>query len=177
MLNIRRADAADVALLLQLIQELADYERMPNAVVATTNDLLRDGWGPAPKFRCVIAEWRNEGGAEAPGWHTAGFALFFYNYSTFHGSSGLYIEDLFVRPEFRRRGIGKALLAYLAELALREFCSGLQWQVLDWNTSSIEFYKRLGAHFTKEWLTMRLDGGPLQKLAMSDFQSGLNPGV
>lgn len=165
MLKIRPATSADVPLVLQLIRELADYERMPNAAVATADNLLRDGWGQEPKFRCVIVEWQDKSDSDAaPGWHTAGFALFFYNYSTFQGRPGLYVEDFFVRPAFRRKGIGRALFIHLAQLALSERCGQLQWQVLDWNAPAIEFYKSLGAHFTQEWLTMRLPGKQLEKL-------------
>src|SRR5215471_3358311 len=109
MLTIRKATAADAALILDFIHRLAEYEREPNAVVATEADLLRDGFGPEPKYRCVIAEWNN-----AP----AGFAFFFYNYSTWRGRPGLYLEDLFVLPEMREKGIGKALLEHLAQIAL-----------------------------------------------------------
>lgn len=168
MLKIRPATFEDVPLILQLVQELADYERMPHAALATADDLLRDGWGPEPKFRCVIAEW-NESDA-AVEWRTAAFALFYYNYSTFRGQPGLYLEDLFVRPTFRRKGIGKALFIYLAELALREHCGRLQWQVLDWNIPAIDFYKSRGAYLMDEWLTMRLEGKALEKLATAEVQ-------
>ena len=167
MLKIRPATSADVLLVLRLIRELADYERMPNATVATTDNLLRDGWGPEPKFRCVIAEWNDK--FTTPEWHTVAFALFFYNYSTFQGRPGLYVEDFFVRPAFRRKGIGKALFIHLAKLALSERCGQLQWQVLDWNAPAIEFYKSLGAHFTQEWLTMRLQSKQLEKLATDEL--------
>jgi GNAT superfamily N-acetyltransferase len=154
MLRIRPAVAGDVPLLLQLIAELAQYEQKPGAAQATAADLLRDGWGPEPKFRAVIAEWK-----------PAAFALFFYNYSTWQGRPGLYLEDLFVRPAFRRRGIGQALLTHLAQIAVQEHCGRLQWQVLDWNTPAIEFYQSLGAELMSEWLTMRVEGEALQRLA------------
>src|SRR5947208_14162068 len=136
MLTIRPATKADVGLILHFVRELADYERESQAVKATEADLERDGFCAAPKFRVVIAEWESE---------PAGFALFFYNYSTWQGGPGLYLEDLFVRPVFRGQGIGKALLAYLARVAVDEGCGRLVWAVLDWNTPAIEFYKSLGA--------------------------------
>src|SRR5437588_5908675 len=135
-LTIRPATSADVALIVSFIRELAEYERAPEAAVATPADLLRDGFGAEPKFRVVIAEWNGQ---------PAGFALFFYNYSTWQGRAGLFLEDLFVRPAFRGRGIGKALLVHLAQIAVKENCRRLEWQVLDWNTSAIDFYTSLGA--------------------------------
>lgn len=142
--------------MLELIRELATYEREPQAAVARPEDLLRDGFGPEPKFRAVIAEWSGE---------PAGFALFFHNYSTWQGRPGLYLEDLFVRPRLRDKGIGRALLVYLAKLAVRENCGRFQWQVLDWNQPAIEFYEALGAKKLGEWITMRVEGEALGKLA------------
>jgi len=156
MLNIRSATVNDVGLILQFIRDLAEYEREPQAVTASEADLLRDGFSSEPKFRVVIAEW---------GGKAAGFALFFYNYSTWLGRPGLYLEDLFVRPEFRAKGIGKALLLHLARLAVEENCGRFQWQVLDWNTPAIKFYESLGAKVMKEWLTMRVEGEALIRLA------------
>ncbi|SPE21723.1 Acetyltransferase [Burkholderiales bacterium] len=156
MLTIRPATSADVPLMLGFIRELADYERDPQAAVATAADLLRDGFGPEPKFRVDIAEWAGE---------PAGFALYFWNYSTWQGKPGLYLEDLFVRPRFRGKGIGKALLVHLARVAVKNNCGRLVWQVLDWNTPAIEFYKSLGAETMKEWLTMRVTGEALVRLA------------
>ncbi len=155
-LKIRPASAGDVPLILSFIRELAEYERAPEAAVATPEDLLRDGFGANPKFRVVIAEWEGQ---------PAGYALFFYNYSTWQGRPGLYLEDLFVRPAFRGRGIGKALLIHLAQIAVRENCGRFVWAVLDWNQPSIDFYESLGAKVLKEWLTMRVEGDALQKLA------------
>jgi len=156
MLSIRNATAADAALILDFIRRLAKYEREPNAVVATEADLVRDGFGPNPKYRCVIAEWDN-----AP----AGFAFFFYNYSTWRGQPGLYLEDLFVMPEMRGKGIGKALLKHLAEIALRENCYGIRWMVLEWNDPALKFYESLGAEVLGEWETMLLWGAALEELA------------
>jgi len=147
---------ADVPLILEFIRELAEYEREPQSAVATAADLLRDGFGPEPKFRVDIAEWSGE---------PAGFALYFWNYSTWQGKPGLYLEDLFVRPRFRGKGIGKALLVHLARVAIKNNCGRLVWQVLDWNTPAIEFYKSLGAETMTEWLTMRVTGKALVRLA------------
>ncbi len=156
MLNIRRAERNDVGIILKFIQALAGYEHLSGEVVATEQDLLRDGFGAEPKFRCVIAEWD-----QTP----AGFALYFYNYSTFQGRPGIYLEDLFVDPQFRGKGIGKALLLQLAQIAVRENCGRYVWQVLDWNTPSIEFYQSLGAKMMHEWLTMRVEGAALKNMA------------
>jgi len=145
-----------VPLILEFIRELAEYERDPQAAVATAAGLLRDGFGPEPKFRVDIAEWSGE---------PAGFAFYFWNYSTWQGKPGLYLEDLFVRPRFRGKGIGKALLVHLARVAVKNNCGRLVWQVLDWNTPAIEFYESLGAQAMKEWLTMRVTGEALVRLA------------
>jgi GNAT superfamily N-acetyltransferase len=149
MLKLRPATREDVPLLLQLIRDLATYEREPEAVVATEASLLRDGFGPEPRYRAIVAEWDSE---------PAGFALWFFNYSTWLGKPGLYLEDLFVRPAMRGKGIGKALLCELAAVAVREGCGRFQWQVLDWNEPSIRFYEGLGAKTMKEWSTMRVEG-------------------
>ncbi|GAC1538483.1 MAG: GNAT family N-acetyltransferase [Myxococcales bacterium] len=149
MLTLRPAKPLDVPLLLELIRELAAYEREPDAVVATEASLLRDGFGPAPRYRALVAEWDGT---------PAGFALWFFNYSTWLGKPGLYLEDLFVRPALRGKGIGKALLCELAAVAVREGCGRFQWQVLDWNEPSIGFYESLGARAMTEWRTMRVEG-------------------
>lgn len=156
MLTIRPATADDVPLILEFIRELAEYERDPQAAVATKADLLRDGFGQEPKFRVDIAERSGE---------PAGFAFYFWNYSTWQGKPGLYLEDLFVRPQFRGKGIGKALLVHLARVALKNNCGRVVWQVLDWNTPAIEFYESLGAQTMKEWLTMRVTDEALVRLA------------
>jgi diamine N-acetyltransferase len=157
MLRIRQALPEDIPLIVQFIRELAEYEKEPHQAVATEQDIRRDGFSANPKFRVVIAEWSG---------HPAGFALFFYNYSTWLGRAGLYLEDLFVRPAFRGRGIGNSLLAHLAKIAVDEGCGRFEWQVLDWNTPAVEFYKELGARVMEEWSTMRLTGEPLRKLAI-----------
>ena len=157
MLNIRRASADDIPLILQFIRDLAEYENAPDQAVATPEDLLRDGFSENPKFRVLLAEWDGE---------AAGFALCFYHYSTWVGRPTMFLEDLFVRPRFRGKGIGKSLLLRLARMAVEEGCGRFEWQVLDWNTPAIEFYKSLGATIMKEWLTMRVSGDALKKLAL-----------
>jgi GNAT superfamily N-acetyltransferase len=162
MLRIRPAVPEDADLIVQFIRELAEYEREPQAAIATAADILRDGFGQEPKFRTLIAEWDGR---------PAGFALFFLNYSTWLGRPGLYLEDLFVRPEFRGNGIGKAMLRELARIALEENCYGMKWQVLDWNSPAIDFYVALGAKLQKEWLSVRIMGEPLRALAEEVTQS------
>jgi GNAT superfamily N-acetyltransferase len=158
MLRIRLATPNDVPFILQLIRELAEYEKAPEQAIATEEDLRRDGFSGNPKFRVLIAEWDG-----AP----AGFALFFNNYSTWLGRAGLYLEDLYIRPEFRGHGIGKALLIRLAKIAVEEGCGRFEWQVLDGNAPAIEFYKSQGASVLDEWLTMRVSGENLKNLASS----------
>ena len=156
MLRIRDAVASDVPQILALIRELADYERMPHEVKATEADLLRDGFSGTPRFFVAMAEWEGT---------PAGFALWFFNYSTWQGRPGIYLEDLFVRPSFRGRGIGKALLVHLARRALAEECGRFQWQVLDWNAPAIGFYETLGAKALKEWITMRVSDEAIARMA------------
>lgn len=154
--TIRSATPADAPQILALIRALAAYERAPDAVVATEEGLLRDGFGPQPYFFCLIAEHDGQ---------TAGFALYFFNYSTWMGRPGIYLEDLFVQPELRGRGIGKALLARVAAIARDKGCQRLQWQVLDWNTPAIDFYRAMGGEFLDEWRNVRLDGEAIARLA------------
>ena len=156
MLNIRPATALDVPLLRQLIIELAEYERSKNAVAATEADLLRDGFGSDQRFRALIADWHNQ---------PAGYALFFAFYSTWEGRPGIFLEDLFVREAFRRKGIGKALLSTVAQLAQAEGSFGLRWEVLHWNQPSIDFYKSLGADFLDEWRMVLLRKEAMTRLA------------
>jgi GNAT superfamily N-acetyltransferase len=156
MLRIRLAIREDAPLILELIRGLAEYERAPDAVVATEADLVRDGFSGSPKFHCVLAEWNGK---------SAGFAFYFFHYSTWIGRPGLYLEDLFVRPELRGNGIGRALLTHLAQVAVRENCYAMRWQVLDWNQPAIDFYERLGAKVMREWLDVRVSGEALRKLA------------
>jgi GNAT superfamily N-acetyltransferase len=156
MLSIRPATVNDATLLKTLIRELAEYERLSHEVVITEEDVLRDGFGARPKFRAIIAEWDGQ---------VAGYALFFEVYSSFQGRAGLLLEDLFVRSQYRARGIGKALLAHLADIALREKYSYLRWEGLDWNAPAIEFYKKLGGVFLDEWKTVFLLEGALRAVA------------
>ena len=160
MLNIRPATPADVPQILSFIRDLATYEREPDAVHATEADLLRDGFGPTPRFHCLIAEL-----PQACHSVPVGFALYFHNYSTWRGHTGIHIEDLFVRPEHRGKGIGKALLTRVAAIAVEEGCHRLQWDVLEWNTPAIGFYEQLGAKMLMEWRTMRVNQEALPALA------------
>jgi GNAT superfamily N-acetyltransferase len=163
---IRSATAADVAQILAFIRALAAFEREPAAVVATEEGLLRDGFGPNPYYSCLIAEHDGQ---------PAGFALFFYNYSTWMGRPGIYLEDLFVLPEFRGRGIGKALLQRVAAVAVEKGCQRLQWEVLDWNTPAIDFYSAMGAEFLDKWRNVRLGAEAIQWLAESAGENDLPP--
>jgi GNAT superfamily N-acetyltransferase len=158
MLQIRKAEASDVPTILSLIRELAAYEKEPEAVVATEQGLLRDGFGPEPRFHVLLASWEGE---------PAGFAFYFFAYSTWRGSPVLYLEDVFVRPEHRRRGMGIGLMRSLAKIAVESACERFVWQVLDWNEPAINFYKSIGARALPEWVTMRLDGEALQAFARS----------
>jgi GNAT superfamily N-acetyltransferase len=153
--SIRSATEADVPLILQFIRDLAIYEKLEHKVIATEETVRRTLFGN-PRFAEVVF-------AEADG-KEVGFALFFHNYSTFLGQPGIYLEDLFVKPESRGRGIGKALLAHLAKLARERGCGRLEWAVLDWNTPSINFYKSLGAVPLSDWIVFRLTGEALEKL-------------
>jgi len=155
-MTIRSATPADVPTILRFIHELALYEREPDAVIATEADLLRDGFGPTPRFWALIAE--HDG---AP----AGFALYFTSYSTWRGHHGIRLEDLYVTPSLRGRGIGKALLVRLAQIAVEQGCPRLEWDVLEWNAPAIAVYERLGASILTEWRIMRLQGEALQTLA------------
>ena len=159
-LNIRPATPADIPQILAFIRDLATYEREPDAVHATEADLLRDGFGPTKRFDCLMAGL-NESGKTIP----AGFALYFHNYSTWRGHAGIHIEDLYVNPEHRGKGIGKALLTSVAAIAVAEGCSRLQWDVLEWNTPAIGFYEQMGARMLMDWRTMRVTGEALPSLA------------
>lgn len=155
-LSIRPAAPADASLVFAFIRELAEYEKLANAVTTNETEIASALFGENPRVFCDIAEWNGK---------PAGFALWFYNFSTFRGRHGIYLEDLFVRPEFRGEGIGKALLANLAKRALREGCARVEWWVLDWNEPSIAFYKSLGAVPMDEWTVFRLTSDALEKLA------------
>jgi GNAT superfamily N-acetyltransferase len=167
-LQIRPATPADIPEILAFIRELASYERERASAIATPANLLRDGFGPTPRFHCLIAEAPSTDNQQPTTSNLptpVGFALYFYNYSTWRGHTGIYLEDLFVRPPFRGKGIGKALFATVAAIAVAEGCPRLEWAVLDWNTPAIDFYHSLGATALTEWTTMRLSGSPLAALA------------
>jgi GNAT superfamily N-acetyltransferase len=155
-LSIRRARRTEAGVVFSLIRELAEYEKLLHEVEATEAMIADALFGENPRLFCDIAEWNGE---------VAGFAVWFINFSTFSGRAGIYLEDLFVRPALRGKGIGKALLAHLAKECVANGWSRLQWSVLDWNTPSIEFYKSLGAVMVDEWMLCRLGGPALNALA------------
>ena len=159
MLRIREGVSEDIPLILSFIRELAVYERAPDSVSATEDDLRRDGFKANPRFRAIIAEWDGQ---------PAGMAFFFHHYSTWKGRPSIHLEDLFVRPEFRSKGVGKALMVHLARLAVQENCYGMRWEVLDWNTPAIEVYQRLGGRFREHWRVMQLVGEDLDRLAQAE---------
>lgn len=156
MLFIRPATPNDARLLTAMVRELAEYERLDHELRCSEEDIARDGFGPAPKFRAVIAEWNGQ---------PAGYALFFEFYSTFQGRPGLFLEDIYVRPEFRKNGIGRALFAHVASVAWNESYFCMRWEVLDWNTPAIDFYKKMGAVYMDEWKPACLIGDALQAVA------------
>ncbi len=157
MTRIRPATAVDIPLMHSLVRALAEYEREPHSVQITEEQLLRDGFGPQPYYECLIAEEDAQ---------PAGFALYFPIYSTWQGPS-LHLEDLFVLPEFRGKGIGKALLNQVAAAAVKRGCARLQWDVLEWNHPAIHFYQSIGAVMLPDWRRMRMTGEALQTLAAS----------
>ena len=154
MLSIRPAEVSDVPLLNILIHEFAEFERLP--ITVTEEDLLRDGFGEQPRFRVLMAEWNGQ---------PAGYAIFFDYYSTFDGRAGLFLEDVYVRDVYRGKGIGKSLLAHIAVIARKEHCFGVRWQVLDWNTPAIDFYRKLGATFLDDRRNVSLHGDALERVA------------
>src|SRR6202022_389614 len=157
-LEIRPARATDVPVILQLIRDLATYERAPNEVTATEKGLTEVLFGEKPAAEVLLA-FENE--------TAVGFAVFFHNFSTWLGRPGLYLEDLFVRPEDRGKGYGRALLIHLAKIARERACRRMEWAVLDWNEPAIEFYHKLGAKPMNEWTVFRLTGDEIAKLADS----------
>ena len=159
VLSIRPATVDDVALIRALIGELAEYERLAHAAVATDDGLRDQLFGAHPGAEVLIGEVDGE---------PAGFALFFHNFSTFLGKRGLYLEDLFVRPAFRGSGLGKHLMATLARIAVQRDCGRFEWSVLDWNAPAIGFYRTLGATGLDEWTVQRLEGDALHALASHD---------
>ena len=154
-LAIRSATAADAALIVRLIMDLAVYEKLEHEAIAREADILRELFGASPKVFCEIAEWDGE---------AVGFALWFYTFSTFLGRHGIWLEDLFVKPAMRGHGIGKGLLVDLAKRCVRENLGRLEWAVLDWNEPSIEFYRSQGAVFMDDWRRCRVTGEALNTL-------------
>jgi len=152
-IRIVPAQASDVPIILEMIKALAEYEQLTHEVVATEDDLRQSLFGPRPAGEVVLAY-----AGDTP----IGFALFFHNFSTFLGRHGLYLEDLFVVPEWRGKGVGKQLLAHIAAIAESRKCGRMEWAVLDWNESAIAFYRRMGAHVLDEWRLCRLTGHELR---------------
>jgi GNAT superfamily N-acetyltransferase len=161
--SIRPAVPSDVPLILALIKELAEYERLLDDVTATPELLNKALFGARPVAEALVAEDAGE---------ALGFALFFHNFSTFLGRPGIYLEDLYVRPHARRRGIGRALLARLAQLARERECGRLEWSVLDWNEPAIRFYRKIGAQPMDEWTVFRVTGDALERLASGEMAEG-----
>lgn len=159
LVSIRPATPEDAPLILQLITELAEYERLAHTVMTTVDGLREQLFGPQPAAEVLIGEV--DGAA-------AGFALFFHNFSTFTGKRGLYLEDIFVRPSFRGSGLGKQLMAALARIAVQRDCARFEWSVLDWNAPAIAFYRAIGAQGMDEWTVQRLQGDALHALAARD---------
>ena len=157
-LNIRIAEEKDISLIFNFIKDLAEYEKLSDTVIANEETIFNSIF-VKKSAEVVIAEYDGT---------PVGFAVFFHNFSTFIGKPGLYLEDLFVKPEFRGKGFGKALLVYLAKLAVERDCGRFEWSVLNWNTPAIEFYKSLGAKPMDEWTVFRLSGLELNKLADND---------
>jgi GNAT superfamily N-acetyltransferase len=156
MFTLRPAAPADVPVIRHLIRELAEYERLLPEAVVTEADLRASLFGPRPFAEVLLAE---------TGPNVAGFALFFHNYSTFLGKPGLYLEDLYVRPEFRRRGLGTMFFRRLAALAIERGCGRMEWSVLDWNEPALRFYRKIGASAMSDWTVQRLSGDALCRLA------------
>lgn len=157
-INIRLATPEDVPTILTFIQGLAEYEKLADQVVATEDKLKQTLFGDKRYAEVVIAEYNQQ---------AAGFALFFHNYSTFLAKPGIYLEDLFVLPDFRGKGLGKVLLSYLAKLAVERDCGRLEWSVLDWNQPAIDFYQAQGATMLHDWRINRVTGENLKALAQS----------
>ncbi|HEX5793242.1 MAG TPA: GNAT family N-acetyltransferase [Rheinheimera sp.] len=157
-ITLRLAQKQDVPTILAFIQGLAEYEKLADQVVATEETLRQTLFGDKPYAEVIIAEYQQQ---------AAGFALFFHNYSTFLAKPGIYLEDLFVLPQYRGRGLGKVLLSYLAKLAVERDCGRLEWSVLDWNQPAIDFYQAQGASMLHDWRINRVTGDKLKALAQS----------
>ena len=156
MLTIRPATIDDAHLLTVMIHELAEFDRLSHEAGVIEDDIVRDGFGASPKFRVVIAEWDGQ---------PAGYALFFEFYSSFQGRAGLFLDDIFVRSEYREHGVGKALIAHVARIAWQEGYFCIRWEVLNWNAAAIDFYRKLGASFMDEWKPVCLIGDALEAVA------------
>ena len=158
-LSIRQATPSDVRVILELIHAIADYEKLSHQVTAN-EDTLRDSlFGPHPAAEICLASWQGV---------VVGYAVFFHHFSTFEGQRGLYLEDIFIQPDFRGKGIGKALLRHLARLALERDCARFEWLVLDWNQAAMDFYRGLGAEILDDWKLCRMTASSIQKLAHSE---------
>lgn len=160
MIELRAATPADTSLVVELIHALAAYEKLAHECHATEELIAQWLFGETPRAYALIAQWGDE---------IAGFGLYFYNFSTFLTKPGIYIEDVFIKPEFRRRGIARAIFAYLAQKAIAEGCGRLEWWVLDWNKGAIRFYESMGAEPMSEWTVQRISGRALEVLA--DFSA------
>jgi GNAT superfamily N-acetyltransferase len=158
MLELRSATPGDAPLVLKFIRDLGEYEKLSHEIEASEADIARDLFGSSPKVFCELAFWGGE---------PSGFALWYYTYSTFQGRHGIWLEDLFVEPGLRGKGIGKSLLVQLARRCVRESLGRLEWAVLDWNQPSIDFYRSQGAVFMSEWERCRLTGDALKRLGAS----------
>jgi GNAT superfamily N-acetyltransferase len=156
MLAIREATAADAGLIVDMIRDLAEFERQLDEVEIRPEDLLRDGFGDKPRFYALVAAWNAQ---------PAGYALYYFTYSTWAGRPSLFVEDLFVRAPFRGKGIGRALLERMAGVARSQNCYGMRWEVLHWNTVAIEFYRSLGATLQKEWFPVLFQGSAFEQFS------------
>jgi GNAT superfamily N-acetyltransferase len=161
-LVIRAAEPADAELIFALVRELADYEKLSAEVEATPASVAAALFGPAPRLFCDLALWKGE---------PAGFSTWFLNYSTFRGSHGIFVEDLFVRPAYRGRGVGKGLMASLARRCVQQGYGRCEWAVLAWNAPAIDFYKSIGAQVRDDWRLCRLSGAALARLARAGAPS------
>ena len=155
-IQIREATVEDSSLILNFVKELAKFERAASEVSATVEDIQRSIFGADSTVHALICSINNE---------PIGFAVYFYNYSTWKGKNGLFLEDIYITPKYRGRGAGKKLIKYLAKIAASKDCGRFEWSVLDWNEPAIKFYENLGAKAIKEWLGFRLTGDALEKLA------------